>query len=82
MITIEIYSQVLDSKYDFVIDEYAEVETIIDDVVRMMCQRTRNNFSGNISELILYDVKNRIVFSPKNTLKDYGIKTGDTVYLV
>ena len=82
MITIEICSQQLDSKYDFVVDEYAEIETVIDDVVRMMCQRTRNNFTGNVSDLILYDVKNMQVFNPRNSLADYHVKTGDMLCLV
>lgn len=82
MITIVIYSHMTDRSYDFVIDEYTEVETVIDDVARMISQRGRNDFEGNISDMLLYSIKNSIVLNPKNTLRDYDIRTGDTLCMI
>ena len=39
MITVEIYSALLDSVYDFRLDEFAEIDSVIEEVVQMFCQK-------------------------------------------
>ena len=82
MITIEIYSQMLDIAYDFVLDENAEIRTVIEDVAQMMSQSDRGEFRGDASELYLYSMTNKTVLSPENTLFDCGIKTGDRLCIM
>lgn len=82
MITVEIYSNMLDNSYDFVIDEHAQIETVIDDVAQMMGQRDRKEFTGEASKLCLYSKKIGRILSMNNSLFDYGIKSGDKLYLV
>ena len=82
MITVEIYSVARDCSCDFVVDEHTEIETVIDDVAQMMGQRERCEFKGDPSKLCLYSIEYGRILCRKNKLYDYGIKTGDKLYIV
>jgi uncharacterized ubiquitin-like protein YukD len=82
MITIEIYSVSLDCSCDFVVDEHSEIETVIDDVAQMIGQKERCEFTGDPSKLCLYSKESERILCHKNSLYDYGIKTGDKLYIV
>lgn len=82
MITVEIYSLLLDCSCDFVVDEHMEIDTIIDDVVQMLAQRERCDLAEDAFKMSLYSQKQGIILCRKNRLHDYGIRTGDKLYIV
>ena len=82
MITVEIYSLLLDCSCDFVVDEHMEIDTIIDDVAQMLAQRERYDLVEDITKLSLYSQMKGIILCRKNRLHDYGIKTGDKLYII
>ncbi len=82
MITVEINSMLLDRSYDFRIDEFTEIGTVVDEVLQMFCQKEQCSFSGNPSDAALYSEKARCIFNSKNCLNDYHITTGDRLILI
>ena len=82
MITVEIYSALLDSVYDFRLDEFAEIDSVIEEVVQMFCQKNLCSSSQDTEHSFMYSEKNQCIFNGKNCLYDYRIKTGDRLVLI
>ncbi|MGN0623819.1 MAG: hypothetical protein ACI4JA_07720 [Oscillospiraceae bacterium] len=82
MITVEICSVALDCSYDFRVDEFAEIEAVIEEIVQMFCRKEQCEAMEDCPEAVLYSKKAGHIFSGENCLNDYGVKTGDQLFLV
>lgn len=82
MITIEIFSTQIDNSFDFVVDEHLPIREIAEDVVQMLDPRNAQQNETEGDGYAIYSRKIGAVLNMDNSLYDYGIKTGDRLYIV
>ncbi len=82
MIMVEVQIPVLDRKYDFKLDEYAEISVLIEEIVEMVCIKEQNTIGGDEKQLMLFDINTACVLEKFENLHNYGIRNGDRLILV
>ena len=69
-----------DTEYEFRLNCDVPVCELIEEIAEMIAQKEQCEIRGNTDELMLIDKTGGFVFSPSDTLRSRGIKTGDTLY--
>ena len=57
MIIVDINVVIFDKFYDFELNEDIKVKEVIEEIVHMIEQKEKTGFTGNISDLILFDIR-------------------------
>lgn len=82
MILVDIYVPGVNRTYDFNLDEYAEIELLIEEISGLICQKEQCALKGNVKELLLVSRRLKTVLSPQLSLSYYEIAQGDRLLLV
>lgn len=82
MILVDIFVPSVNKKYDFYLDEYTPIYTIVEEVSEMIAQKEHCEINGNIKKLFLCDMKKKLVFSSSETLYKYNVVSGSQLLFV
>ena len=82
MIIVDINVVIFDKFYDFELNEDAKVREVIEEIVHMIEQKEKTCFTGSISDLILFDRKNKKVLNLDYSLAQQGIVSGGSLSLI
>lgn len=82
MILVDIFVTSLDKSYDFQLNENVKIETIIEEISEMVCQKERMKVVGNASGLMLCDMHAHMVLEKDKTLSESGVSTGNKLMLI
>jgi hypothetical protein len=82
MVLVDVFVPSVNKKYDFYLDEYSSICTIIEEISEMIAQKEHCEMDGKINDLFLCDVKNRVIFSTSETLHKYKIVSGSQLLFV
>ena len=82
MIIVDINVVIFDKFYDFELNEDAKVREVIEEIVHMIEQKEKTGFTGNISDLILFDKKNKKVLNLYYSLAEQSIVSGGSLCLI
>ena len=80
MITVNINVIMFDTEYEFRLDQDATIGDLIEEIGEMICQREQCRVNGNVEQFVLFSRDKQTVLGANATLRDYGIKSGDTLY--
>ncbi len=80
MITVMINSIMFGSEYEFRLDSDTEIAELAEEIGEMICQREQCDLVGEVSELVLFSKEKQMVLKADSTLRECGIRTGDTLY--
>ena len=81
MVNVEVYVPYLNESYDFSLDESASVELVLDDIVSLICLKERWPLSQSSNRLDLFDLVHMTAISPKSTLLEAGVQSGQRLIL-
>lgn len=82
MILVDIFVTSLDKSYDFQLNENVRVETIIDEISEMVCQKEKMKVVGDASKLMLCDMFKHKVLDKNKTLLESEVLTGSKLVLI
>ena len=82
MILVDIFVTSLDKSYDLQLNENVKVETIIEEISEMVCQKERMKVAGDASRLMLCDMFAHKVLEKEKTLLECGVSTGNKLMLI
>lgn len=82
MIIVDVNVVILDKFYDFELNEDVKIKEVIEEIVHMIEQKERTGFTGDISDLILFDRRNRRVLNSDYSLAQQGIVSGGSLSLI
>lgn len=82
MILVDVEVPLLDKVYDMQLDEYTPIAFLVEDVTGIICQKEKLVLIGESSEMTLWNKRGRYMFEAERTLKDYGIRSGQTLILI
>ena len=82
MILVDIFVTSLDKSYDFQLNENVRVETIIEEISEMVCQKEHMKVVGETSKLMLCDMFAYRVLEKEKTLSESGVSTGNKLMLI
>ncbi len=82
MIIVDVNVVIFDKFYDFELNEDVKAGKVIEEIVHMIEQKEKTGFTGNISDLILFDRKNKKVLNPGYSLAQQGIVSGGSLSLI
>ena len=82
MVLVDVYVPSVNQTYDFSLDELSRIETVMEEITAMICQKEQCELSGNSSELMLCSADQRRTLSRNLTLYEEGIVTGNKLILV
>ena len=81
MIVIDVRVPVIGKTFDFSLEEDIEAKICIEEVAELICQREGCILESETSEFILTNLKNGLILKESKTLKENGIRSGDTLIL-
>lgn len=82
MILVDLEFPVSGQIYQFRLDECMTVNLAIDEVLSIIAQKERSDFSENKEKWILCSKTGRKILSRTMSLKEQGIRTADSLILV
>lgn len=82
MILVDVYVPSVNQTYDFRIDEYSKIGTVIEELSTMVCQKEQCEIRGNQEELMLCTMDKQQMIPRDLTLWATGILTGSRLILV
>lgn len=82
MILVDILVPAMESRYDFQLDEDSSIYNIIAEIGELISQKEHCNVSGDPEALVLCTMSERKLLSVNSTLRECGIRTGDSLILV
>ncbi len=82
MILVDIYVPSMDETYDFQLDENAEIEKIILEVVGIISKKTKRKYQTGSGKFMLYATDREEELLNMETLASCGIHDGDRLLLV
>ena len=82
MIIVDINVVIFDKFYDFELNEDAKVREVIEEIVHMIEQKEKTGFTGSISDLILFDRKNKKVLNLDYSVAQQAIVSGGSLSLI
>lgn len=82
MILVNIEFQELNRSYDFKLDWDASVQTITDEVLKMISQTEHLPLAKEPGTFLLYKKGSNCALHPNSMLAENGINTGDTLLLI
>ncbi len=80
MVTVKIYSVMFEAEYEFCLDSNTPVSELCEEIGEVICQKEQCTLSGDVEQLMLYSREKGCIIAPSATLRDYNIKTGDTLH--
>lgn len=80
MIMVDIYFPVVDSVYDFKIDEHSKVNALVKEISEMMCKRYKSAFEKEAYMLCSLDSDE--ILDGNTSLSEYGLKNGSRLMMV
>ena len=81
MIFVDVYVPVLDSKYDFELDEEMKTEILISKVISLIEQKEKLGRKMTRSRFF-YDLERERMLKRNENLVQQGVKSGDRLILV
>lgn len=82
MIIVDVEVLSIKRKYQFSIEEQVTVETIIAELVEVICQKEQCALKGNVEQLCLCSGKKKEILNRNATLAQQGIINADSLLLV
>lgn len=82
MILVDIKVPSVDCTYDFQLDEDSTIYNIVGEVSELISQKEHCNVVGSSENLMLCLLGSNRVLSVNSTLRESGVKTGDSLILV
>jgi hypothetical protein len=82
MILVDIYVPSVDQAFDFLLDENAEVSSIMADVTEMIAKKTGSKSADGASQFVLYKSDSEQPLNAALSLFENGIGDGDRLILV
>lgn len=80
MITVNVNVIMFDTEYEFRLDQDALIGDLAEEIGEMICQREQCRVNGNVEHFVLFSRDKQSILGSNATLRDYGIKSGDTLY--
>ncbi len=82
MLLVEVVVPSMGARYDFELEETAPVETLIREMVAVICQKERCTCMDEGRPLSLYSQAHERRLDPSLTLRDSGISPGQRLLLL
>ncbi len=82
MILVDIYAPVVDQTYDFLLDENADLSSVMLEVTEMIAKKTGSDRPSDAEDFILYNAERGTPISSASTLYESGVRDGDRLILV
>lgn len=82
MINIMIEVPSLGRKYQFNVDETVPADTVIAEMVEVICRKEQSSFHTDNGRLCLCEPKSARILSEKTTLREAGIRNSDLLILI
>ncbi len=82
MILVDVAVPSVEKKYDFRLDENAQIAMVIEEIAEMVSQMEQCTIVGNREKLMLCQYGDPAILDRHATLQDYGIKSGSRLLLV
>lgn len=81
MILVDIHVPMLDRVYDFELDEEAEVERLIEDILVLIMEQEQLSCKNN-KDMCLYALGCETMLEPEKSLKQQGVCAGEQLILI
>lgn len=82
MILVDVFVPSVDQTYDFQLDENVKIETLVEEIGEMICQKEHCRLDGRMEKLLLCSMENREILPKNVTLTECGIKMGEKLMLL
>lgn len=82
MILVDIYVPSTGQDYDFQLDQYASIASVVEELSELIAQKERCSLSGKAADLCLCSREQQCILPDNLTLDDCGIRTGSRLILV
>lgn len=82
MILVDIYVPSVDRTYDFMLDENADLSSVIIEVSEMLARKTGSGKSGDANDFVLYHSDREVPLSVNKSLYESGVGDGDRLIMV
>lgn len=82
MILVDIYVPSVDRTYDFMLDENAELSSVMIEVSEMLARKTGSGRPGADNDFVLYHSDREAPLSINKSLYESGVGDGDRLILV
>lgn len=82
MILVEVYVAAVDESYDFMLDENAEVEQIIEEISEMITKKIESTEKRKDTNFLLCSMERKEILSMESTLYRCKIRDGSRLLLV
>lgn len=82
MVMVDIYFPVLDSVYNFKLEEHSRIDALIKEVSEMMCKKYKSAFDRGRESYMFCSVEKGIILDGDATLAEYEIKNGSRLMMV
>lgn len=80
MIMVDIYFPVVDSVYDFRLDEHSKVSALVKEISEMMCKKYKSTFDKE--SYMLCSLDGNEILEGSMTLAEYELKNGSRLMMV
>ncbi len=82
MILVEVYVAALDERYDFELDENAEIRQVIGEICEMLSKKIKEPIPVKPENFMLCSMNHREVLAGEKTLYQSHIRDGSSLILV
>ncbi|MBQ5399167.1 MAG: hypothetical protein IIU14_07010 [Ruminococcus sp.] len=82
MIVVEVKFPILDTSYDFKLDEDTPVSLITDDMIAVISQKEHKKLKDSDFEFMLFNSSTQTVLTSGCSLYENGVKSGDSLILI
>jgi len=82
MIIVDVEVPSIERKYQFSVEEHIPVDTLIAELVEIICQKEQCRLKGNAEELCLCSSEGRKILNYQSTLAQQGITNADCLLLI
>ena len=82
MILTDIYIPSVDEVFDFELDEHAQIQQIIKEIIEMIAKRTKSVSIGHEEDFLLYNMSKKTALREDTTLSLCGVVNGDRLMLI
>lgn len=82
MIMVDIYFPVVDSVYNFKLDEHSKISSLVQEVSEMMCKKYKSAFDRTKESYLLCLPEQNKILDGEATLSSYGVRNGSRLLIV
>lgn len=82
MLLIDVAVPAAGQRYDFEVVDNISVEVVIHEMLEIVCQKERRVFGGDASTVCLYSREKEKQLPADMTLRQCGIRSGETLILL